>query len=76
MFKTIKSRLVADWKWVLKNSWSIRLMAIAAFLSGAEVVLPLFSDRFHNPYVYALLTFMVVSGAFVARLFAQRRDEE
>lgn len=63
-------QLVTDWKLILKKAWSIRLMVLASFLSGAEVILPQFSDVV-PPGVFAVLSFFVVGGAFAARLIAQ-----
>jgi hypothetical protein len=68
----LKQHLVADWHWVLNHSWSVRLIMLAFVLSGAEVVLPLFSDNTH-PFAYALATAGITGGAFVARLMAQKK---
>ncbi len=75
MFESIRTRLIADWKWVLANSWSVRLIATAAFLQGAEIALPFFVDSFPRG-VFAALSFFVTASAFVARLVAQKRMEE
>ncbi len=74
MLDTIKSRLVADWRWVLKNSWSVKLIVLAAVLSGAEVVLPLLSNWF-APGLFAVLSFFVTAGALIARFVAQKKDD-
>ncbi len=63
-------RLVYDWRRILRRAWSMRLMAIAALLSGAEVVLPLFADAFPR-HLFAVLSFVVVVGAMAARVVAQ-----
>jgi hypothetical protein len=70
----LKDRLVADWQWVVKRSWSIRFIAIAALLSGVEAVLPLFSAKIPH-HLFALLTFFSVAGAFTARIVAQSRGD-
>ncbi|HOW46151.1 MAG TPA: hypothetical protein P5305_04035 [Rubrivivax sp.] len=63
-------KLLPDWKTVLRNAWSVRLAALAALLSAAEVVLPMFFDVF-NPGVFAAMSGLVaMAGAFV-RLVAQ-----
>ena len=67
-------RLIADWKRVIKKAWSIRLMILAGFLSGAEIILPFYADAIPRG-VFASLTMLAVSGAFVARLVAQREFE-
>lgn len=46
-------------------------MVLAGVLSGIEVVLPFFSDEIPRD-LFAVLSFMAVSAAFVARLVAQR----
>lgn len=63
--------LASNWKQILKKAWSVRLMILAALLSGIEVVLPFFSDSIpRGPF--AVLSFLAVGGAFVARLVAQK----
>lgn len=74
MIETLKSRLVSDWKWVLTNSWSLRLIVLAALLSGAEVALPLLSNWF-APGLFATLSFLVTVAAFIARIVAQKKDD-
>lgn len=64
-------RLQANWKKVLKKAWSVRLLILAALLSGVEVALPFFSDTMpRGPF--AALSFLAVAGAFVGRLVAQK----
>lgn len=63
-------QLVTNWKLVLKKAWSIRLMLLASLLSGMEVVLPMFTDVV-PPNLFAAMSFVVVGGAFAARLVAQ-----
>jgi hypothetical protein len=66
-------RLVANWRDVLRRAWSIRLMLLAALLSGIEVALPLVGDALPiPPGAFAALAFLVTAGAFVARLVAQK----
>jgi hypothetical protein len=64
-------RLISDWKEVLRKAWSIRLIVLAGALSGAEVILPLFVDAFPRG-LFAVLSMLVVTGAFIARLVAQK----
>lgn len=33
--------VIPDWKSILRHAWSVRLMILAALLSGLEVALPL-----------------------------------
>jgi intracellular septation protein A len=64
--------LKRDWWAIVTRAWSIRLMAIAAVLSGSEAVVGTL-----GPYLpisntwLALLTFGIVASALVARLIAQ-----
>lgn len=63
--------LSTNWETILKKAWSVRLMILAALLSGIEVVLPFFSTAIpRGPF--AVLSFLAVSSAFVARLVAQK----
>lgn len=68
-------KLLSNWREVLRKAWSIRLMLLAALLSGVEVILPFFMDAFPRG-VFAILSFGTVAGAFVARLIAQKGFEE
>ncbi len=68
----LKQRLIADWQWVLQHSWTVRLMLLAAALSGFEVVLPLFSDNI-PPGFFAILSFLTTAAALVARFALQTR---
>ena len=63
--------LYTDWKRILRKAWSIRLMAVAALLTGCEVVLPMFGDEMPRN-LFAGLSFLVVIGAMIARLVAQK----
>lgn len=67
-------RLIRDWQRVLRYGWSLRLILLAALLSGAEVILPLFSDVIPRN-LFALLSMFVTVGAFIARLTAQPKME-
>lgn len=66
-------RLVQDWKRVLQRAWSVRLMLIAAILSGLEVAMP-YLDGYVDipPRLFALLSGITVAAAFIARIVAQR----
>ena len=64
-------KLYDNWKEILRKAWSIRFMIIAAILSGIEVILPFFNESIPKN-VFAALSFVFVSAAFVARLVAQR----
>ena len=64
-------KLYPNWKEILVKAWSIRFMLMAGILSGIEMILPLFADQFPKN-VFASLSFVFVSAAFVSRLVAQR----
>ena len=60
-----------NWRDILRRAWSVRLIVLAAVLSGAEVVLPLFGSVIpRGPF--AVANFAVVAAALVARIVAQR----
>lgn len=64
-------KLVENWRDLLKKAWSLRLMFLAAVLSGVEIVLPLFHEAIPRG-LFAVLSFLTVAAAFVARLVAQK----
>jgi hypothetical protein len=64
-------RLIANWRAILRKAWSVRLMIIAGILSGAEVILPLFIDALPRN-LFAALSMFTITGAFVARIVAQK----
>ena len=53
------------------GSLSLRFIILAGVLSGLEIILPLFMDVIPRN-TFALLSFVAVSAAFVARLVAQK----
>jgi len=63
--------LYGNWKEILKRSWSLRFIILAGILSGVEVILPFFSDEIPRN-LFAALSFLAVSAAFVARLVVQK----
>lgn len=66
-------RIVANWRDVLLRAWSIRLILLAALLSGLEVAFPLFGDALPIPAgLFAGLSFIITAGAFIARIVAQK----
>lgn len=67
-------KIKSNWKNVLKKAWSIRLGALAAVLSGAEVIIPLFADAMPRG-VFAVLSFVSVVAAMIARLVAQPKAD-
>lgn len=70
-------RLHKDASWIASHAWSFRFLVLASVLSGAEAALPLFSE--HPPLprrLFALLMFLVVALALVARLVVQQHPPE
>lgn len=72
-------RLVPDWKWIATKAWSVRLIIVAAILSGLEVALSVMSAYSINPGmpvgVFAAVSGVVTLAALVARFVAQRDPE-
>ena len=64
-------QLYPNWKEIARRSWSLRFIILAGILSGLEVILPFFSDEIPRN-LFAVLSFVAVSAAFVARLVAQK----
>lgn len=63
--------LSPKWKRIVRKAWSFRLTVLAGFLSGLELLLPLWVESFPRG-VFAFLTMVVVIAAGVARVIAQR----
>lgn len=66
-------KLGTQWRLVLRKSWSVRWIALAGLLSGAEVILPLFVDSMPRS-VFAVLALVSTCGAIWARVLAQPKD--
>ena len=64
-------KMLKDWKDIARKAWSIRLMLTAGLLSGAEVILPMFMDDMPRN-VFAVLSMLVITGAMISRLVAQK----
>lgn len=60
-----------NWKEILRRSWSLRFIILAGILSGLEVILPFFAEDIPRN-IFAVLSFVAVAAAFIARLVAQR----
>lgn len=63
--------LIEDWKAVLKKAWSVRLIVLAAILSGIEAILPYFEAKFPQG-IFAAASGFVTAGALLARVVAQK----
>jgi hypothetical protein len=62
-------KLAHNWREVLRYAWSIRLMLLAALLSGVKVALQFFTDI--PTGIFVVLSALTTAAAFVARLVAQ-----
>jgi hypothetical protein len=62
-------KLASDWREVLRKAWSIRLIILAGVLTGLEALVPFLGTNV--PYL-KVITFGVISAAFIARITAQR----
>jgi hypothetical protein len=71
-----KVRLLHNWLDVLKWAWSVRLMALAAVLSGLEVLIQVLTAYAYKPPIpvglFAALSGLVTVAAFAARFVAQK----
>ena len=67
--------LLPDWKEILKSAWSVRLIILAAVLSGIEAILPLFTDAFPRG-TFAAVSGLVTAAALLARVLAQPIKDE
>lgn len=78
MLKRPMLRLLPDWRRILRKAWSIRLIGIAALLTGAESVFSAFGTDWIPVPVWGrmLLIFLVMMGAFCFRLVAQNSMED
>lgn len=64
--------LLSNWREVLTRAWSVRLIIIAAILSGMEVALPMLDGVLPIPTgTFAALAGFVSAGALLARVVAQ-----
>lgn len=64
--------LLSNWRAVLTRAWSVRLIVIAALLSGAEVTLPMLEGVINvPPGVFAATSGLVAAAALLARVVAQ-----
>lgn len=65
-------RWVDNWRAVLRYAWSVRLMAIAAILSGVEVAMPYFEGVLPIPSgIFGALAGATTLAAMLARMVAQ-----
>jgi hypothetical protein len=72
--------VIDDWRRVLRRAWSVRLIVLAAALSGLEAAIGVVSALSIPPPippgVFASLAGLVSAAALVARFIAQKKDTE
>lgn len=66
--------LLPEWKWLIRKTWSIRLVILSAVLSGIELILPLFVDTIPRN-LFAALSMCSAIAAGIARVVAQPKME-
>lgn len=70
--------LIDEWRWVMRRSWSVRLMLIASVLSGLETtvgIMVAFSVKPPMPPgIFAAFAGLLTVAAAIARFIAQSRD--
>lgn len=65
-------KLLPNWRSVLSRAWSVRLIVLAAILSGGEVAAPYLEGVVDLPRgLFAALSGVISAAALVARIFAQ-----
>jgi hypothetical protein len=71
-------KLLPDWREIIRDAWSIRLIIIAGILSGLEVAIALTGPALFGirPGTFAALSGLVTMAAFVARLIAQKENDD
>lgn len=68
--------LLPNWREVLKKAWSIKFMALAALMSGVEVMMSILQPSNNlPPGLFAAMAGVVTSMALVARLLAQQEAD-
>lgn len=63
-------KLYQNWKTILRKSWALRFMAIAAIGQTAQVVLPLWMDEIPRSE-YAVFTLVAIVAGMGSRLVHQ-----
>lgn len=67
-------RLIDDWRRVLRYSASLKFIVIAMFFTGTEAALQVAGDYLPIGRGWlSFLSFVVMGGAFGARLIAQQK---
>lgn len=65
--------ILNNWRDILAHAWSVRLMALAAALTGLEVAAPYLGELIAIPTgLFAALSGLCSAAALVARVIAQK----
>lgn len=66
--------LYSNWKTIVRKAWSVRMMLIAGLLTGCEAVINAYgADWLPVPtWARLLLILVVIGGAFISRITAQK----
>jgi hypothetical protein len=64
-------KLYENWKQILRKSWSLKFIILAAVLTACEAILPMYWDSFPRE-TFAAITFVTIIAASIARLVAQK----
>ncbi len=67
-------KLYDNWRTILRRSWNLKFVALAALLTGCEAIITVTGVEWIPLPTWARLAllFVVIAAAFVARLVAQR----
>ena len=68
--------LLPDWKDVLKKAWSVKFLALAALVSGCEVVMQIAGSSFLPTWVVPAATGLLTAFGLLARVLAQKEAGE
>ena len=69
-------KLLPDWKDVLNRAWSVKFLALAALVSGCEVVLQVAGASLLPPGVAPALIGVLSALGILARVLAQKEAED
>lgn len=69
-------KLHQNWKTILRKAWSIKLIILAGFFSGAEVLLPFLDFLPIHHGILGFIGFVIANAAVVTRLLVQKDMEK
>lgn len=68
--------LIQDWKRVLTKAWSVKFLALSAFVSGCEAVMQISGASFLPAGVGPAVIGLLSAFGILARVLAQKEAEE